>query len=71
MCDGNKLDQELGKQWIKWEMKLKHAESVLIPGCLKPVAFGRISEINISYFSDGSKHGYCQCSYIGLSLMMG
>ena len=57
-------DEELEKQWIKWEMKLKYIESLQIPRRLKQPAFGRITEINIHHFSEASEHGDGQYSCI-------
>ena len=58
------VDEELEKLWIKWEMKLKHIESLQILRRLKQPAFGRITEISIHHFSDASEHGYGHYSCI-------
>ena len=44
------------------EMKLKQVKKLNIPRCLQPPV--RMADMSIHYFSDASKHGYGQCSYI-------
>ena len=58
------VDKDLKSQWIKWKMKLQQVENLQIPRCRQPSGFGRIIDISIHHFSDGSEYGYGQCSYI-------
>ena len=58
------VDKDLKSQWIKWKMKLQQVENLQIPRCRQPSGFGRIIDISIYHFSDGSEYGYGQRSYI-------
>ena len=49
-----------------WEHKLKGVEDIHISRCIKPCMFGQIVETSLHNFSDTSKKGYGQCSYIQL-----
>ena len=53
--------------WEKWINDIKNLESVKITRCLKPIAFGQPSLIELHHFSDASSTGYGQCSYIRLA----
>ena len=60
------VDQELRKDWERWEQKLKGVQDIQISRCIKPCMFGRIVETSLNHFSDASEKGYGQCSYIQL-----
>ncbi|KAL9970517.1 hypothetical protein ACROYT_G022904 [Oculina patagonica] len=53
----------------KWEMWLKdvvNLEKLEIQRCFKPDKFGQIQECEMHHFSDASKEGYGQCSFLRL-----
>ena len=54
------------KEWTKWKGKLPALEETQIQRCIKPVDFGRVVESSIHHFSDASKDGYGQASYLRL-----
>ena len=58
------VDKELKSQWIKWKIELQQVENLQVPKCRQPSGLGRIIDISIHHFSDGSEYGYGQCSHI-------
>ena len=71
LCQGNTawddtVSDEVQKEWTKWKSKLPALEEIQIQRCIKPVDFGRVVESSIHHFSDASKDGYGQASYLRL-----
>ena len=71
LCQGNTawddtVSDEVQKEWAKWKGKLPALEEIQIQRCIKPVDFGRVVESSIHHFSDASKDGYGQASYLRL-----
>ena len=52
------------KRKRKWKRKLKQTEQLRTQRCFKPADFGEVLSISLHHFSDVSKLGYGQCSYI-------
>ena len=71
LCQGNTawddtVSDEVQKEWTKWKGKLPALEEIEIQRCIKPADFGRLVESSIHHFSDASKDGYGQVSYLRL-----
>ena len=71
LCQGNTawddaVSDEVQKEWTKWKGKLPALEEIEIQRCIKPADFGRLVESSIHHFSDASKDGYGQVSYLTL-----
>ena len=60
------LPEELRPIWEKWRNEILEFEKSEIRRCFKPVDFSEVKAVELHYFSDASKGGYGQCSYIRL-----
>ena len=52
------------KDWRNWVTKLKHIKRLHVRRYTKPDNFGKVVNVSLHHFSDASKSGYGQCSYI-------
>ena len=71
LCQGNTawdytISDGVQKEWTKLKGKLPALEEIEIQRCIKPADFGRVVESSIHHFSDASKNGYGQASYLRL-----
>ena len=62
----DEVSQEQRRLWEKWRRSLPLLEKINIPRCFKPLDFGEVSEASFHHFSDASKIGYGQVSYLRL-----
>ena len=58
------LSDELQPRWEKWLTELPKLAEIKIPRCYIPEGFGIATKFEIHHFSDASKTGYGQCSYL-------
>ncbi|XP_057197195.1 uncharacterized protein LOC130558657 [Triplophysa rosa] len=58
------LPSELMPKWNSWLNDLENLHKIQIPRCFIPENMGIIQKIELHHFSDASKNGYGQCSYI-------
>ena len=60
------VPNEVQVEWTKWIAKLPALEETAIQRCIKPADFEKVVESSIHHFSDASKDGYGQASYLKL-----
>ena len=69
--DGADWDDEvpepLRAKWEKWRGDLHTLSKLKVPRCYKPEEFGELKSVELHHFSDASKDGYGQCSYLRLT----
>ena len=63
---GDPIDDEINREWLKWRNNLMTLQCKCSPRCMKPKDFGKVTNCTFHHFSDASKSGYGQCSYIRL-----
>ncbi|XP_071784537.1 uncharacterized protein [Asterias amurensis] len=62
----NPIPESLRPQWEKWRLECVHLEQLKIQRSFKPENFVSIMDAELHHFSDASKEGYGQCSYLRL-----
>ena len=62
----DQVDDQTRAVWEKWRASLPSLESIELDRCFKPDDFGDVNSITLHHFSDASKTGIGQCSYIRL-----
>jgi len=82
LLEGKKILQEMCKEntgwddpvpdavkarWEKWRTDLQHIQDLSVPRCYKPKEIGHVIKAELHHFSDASKKGYGQCSYLRLT----
>ena len=60
------ISDEMRESWRNWLKMLPSLSSLQIPRCYKPLDFGQPAEVELHHFSDASKEGLGQCSYLRL-----
>lgn len=58
------LDSVMEEKWLAWESELESLDQVVISRCLYPNNFGKVVRTELHHFSDASKIGYGQSSYL-------
>ena len=60
------IPERMRSCWERWLYDLHILARLNVPRCYKPDNFGKIVSVELHNFSDASKDGYGQCSYLRL-----
>ncbi|XP_063955602.1 uncharacterized protein LOC135154201 [Lytechinus pictus] len=60
------VSENLQSRWEQWCKEIPQLEELRIPRCYHPAEFGDPVTVQLHHFSDASKSGYGQCSYLRL-----
>lgn len=58
--------ESLRSRWDRWRSGIHKQGSLEIRRCFKPDGFGTVVKTELHHFSDASRSGYGQCSYLRL-----
>ena len=60
------VNEGVRQHWQDWMCKLKSLKNIKLNRCYKPAGFGKVFSYSLHYFSDASKRGCVQATYIKL-----